>query len=103
MQGTFPKKVLFWKSDSLGHSSKFMKFFGKIYLIVLPKQKVFSTQKRWSNVIFWSLLVAEGGLYTKIYIVEKTMPCVIFFKSDSKIGSKKNGKHQVVCFEKRSN
>ena len=76
----FSQKGTFWKSDIIGHISKFMNFFKQIYVIVLPKQQVLPHKKRLTNVIFWSLLVAEGGLYAKIYIVETTMPCVFFQK-----------------------
>ena len=46
-----------------------MKFFEQICLIVLPEQQVLPHKGDGQMSFFWSLLIAEGGLYAKIYIV----------------------------------
>ena len=78
-----------------------MTFFEHIHIIVLPKQQDLPT-KKWSNVIFWSLLLAEGAYMPKFKVLKKL--CLVYFaKVIKNLEVKKNIKRQVVCLKNAQN
>ena len=56
-----------------------MTFFEQLYIIVLLKQQSLP-QKNIVKSIFHLYGLRKGAYMQKIYIVEKTMPCVFFQK-----------------------
>ena len=70
-----------------------MKLFDQIYIILLLTLQVLQQKNIWSNVLFWSTFIAEGGKYAKNLHVEKTMRCVFFLNGNTKIASLKKSKN----------
>ena len=54
----------------------------------------------WSNVLNWSLLIAEGATYAKIIYVEIFFNCCVFQRWLKKLKLSRNWKHHKNRFKK---
>ena len=58
----------------------------------------FCHTKKMVTCHFLSLMNEKGANMQKIYIVEKSIPCIFFQKRLKKFKVKKNENNHVVCF-----
>ena len=67
MQGHFPKKVFFLKSDFIGPNSKLITFFEQIPVIVLPKQHVLPQKDMVKSNVLVSMGCGRGLILKNIH------------------------------------